>query len=182
MAGRDKRRKRDSRGKIPNRKSIEERPAAVEQRQRIGDWEADLISGARHKGYVVTLVDRKSRLSVLGHVQRKQADSVSAEIARILQPYRKQVHTITFDNGHECAAHEFIAQARECQCYVAQPYRSCQRATNENTNGLIRQYFQKKMDLRWITHEQLDHVQTRLNHRPRKTHGFVSPIEVFRKN
>jgi IS30 family transposase len=186
LAGRNKRRKRygkrDCRGKIPNRTGIEDRPAIVEARTRIGDWEADLVSGARHRGFLVTLVERKSRLSLLGHVARKKADAVSAEIRRLLEPHRERVHTITFDNGHEFAGHESLSSALECQCYFAHPYCSCERGTNENTNGLIRQYFPKKMDLRSITREQLAHVEQRLNHRPRKIHGFVSPAEVFREN
>ena len=186
LAGRDKRRKRygkrDCRGRIPNRTSIEERPAIVEQRARVGDWEADLVSGARHKGFLVTLVDRKSRLALIGHVERKKAELVSAEITRMLLPCRHHVHTITFDNGHEFARHEMVSRALDCQCYFAHPYCSCERGTNENTNGLIRQYFPKKMDLRSISREQIAHVQERLNQRPRKIHGFLSPAEVFREN
>lgn len=186
LAGRDKRRKRygkqDWRGRIPNRKSIEERPAIVEQRARVGDWEADLVSGARHRGFLVTLVDRRSRLALIGHVERKKAAAVSAEITRMLEPYRRNVHTITFDNGREFADHETVSHALDCRCYFAHPYCSCERGTNENTNGLIRQYFPKKMDLRSITCEQILRVQERLNHRPRKIHGFISPAEVFREN
>lgn len=186
LAGRDKRRKRyaqrDGRGKIPNRQSIDQRPAIVQKRSRIGDWEADLVSGTHHRGFVVTLVERKSRLSLLGHVERKKAETVRAEITRMLDSHRHRVHTITFDNGHEFAGHETISRTLQCQCYFAHPYRSCDRATNENTNGLIRQYFPRKMDLRRIDREQLAHVEERLNHRPRKILGFMSPAEVFREN
>jgi len=186
LAGRDKRRKRygkhDRRGKILNRKGIEERPAIVDKRARIGDWEADLVSGARHRGFLVTLVERKSRLSLIGHVQRKKAAIVSAELTRMLESYRHHVHTITFDNGQEFAGHDAVSQALDCQCYFAHPYCSSERGTNENTNGLIRQYFPKKMDLRYVTREQLADVEQRLNQRPRKIHGFISPAEVFDQN
>jgi IS30 family transposase len=185
LAGRNKRRKRygkhDYRGRIRNRTGIEERPAIANARERVGDWEADLVSGARHRGFLVTLVDRKSRLSLIGHVARKTAAAVSAEITHLLEPHRARVHTITFDNGREFAGHESISSALECQCYFAHPYCSCERGTNENTNGLIRQYFPKKMDLRSVTREQLARVEQRLNHRPRKTHGFISPAAVFRE-
>jgi IS30 family transposase len=171
--------KKDARGQIPNRVGIEQRPALVEHRRRFGDWEGDLICGAHHRGFLVSLVERESRATFLGHVRNKTAEAVQGEILRLLKPHRRQVHTITFDNGHEFAGHEQISQQLGCECYFARPYHSWERGTNENTNGLVRQYFPKGMDLRQVTDEQLEFVMGRLNHRPRKVLGFCTPAVVF---
>jgi len=179
--GHKKRRKRrgskDSRGKIRNRVDIDQRPAVVETRSRIGDWEADLVCGAGASGYLVTLLDRVSRRVLIGYTQTKFADNVTAEILRLLQ--NKIVETITFDNGKEFAGHEQIATKLRCKCYFAKPYRSWERGANENTNGLIRQYFPKKMSFAEITVEQIVFVETRLNTRPRKCLGFKPPDAVY---
>jgi len=131
----------DQRGQIPNRTSIEERPEIVERRERIGDWEADTIIGRGHQGAVVTLVERKSRLLRMGLVKNRTKDSVKETMIRLLCGF--PVHTITCDNGKEFAAHEEIAEALNAAIYFAHPYASWERGTNENTNGLIRQYIPK---------------------------------------
>jgi transposase, IS30 family len=179
--GHKKRRKRrgskDSRGKIRNRVDIDQRPVVVEKRSRIGDWEADLVCGAGASGYLITLLDRVSRRVLIGYTQTKFADHVTAEILRLLKD--GAVETITFDNGKEFAGHEQIADELGCECYFAKPYHSWERGANENANGLIRQYFPKKMSFAGITVEQIVFVENRLNTRPRKCLGFKPPNTVY---
>jgi len=185
IAGKKKRRKtrgsKDWRGRIPDRVDIDQRPACVDKKERVGDWEADLVSGSHHKGFLVTLVERKQKLTVIGHVNHKTAIEVQKEIIRILEPFQDQVHTITFDNGREFSGHKTIAEALDCLCYFAKPYHSWERGLNENTNGLIRQYLPKQSDLRNISQVTLLRIMDRLNNRPRKSLDFRTPNEVFFK-
>jgi len=174
--------KKDWRGKIPNRIDIDQRPEIVEKRTRIGDWEADLVSGSHHRGFLVTLAERKSKFTLIGHVKQKISVEVKREIMRLLAPHKKWVHTITYDNGREFAAHGLINESLNCQSYFAKPYHSWERGLNENTNGLIRQYFPKGMDLRNISSEELAFVMDRLNHRPRKRLAFKTPHDIFVKS
>ena len=179
--GLKKRRKRrgskDSRGKIRNRVDIDQRPAVVETRERLGDWEADLVCGTGASGYLVTLVERVSRRVLIGYTKTKFADQVTGEILRLLK--NEIVETITFDNGKEFACHEHIATELDCECFFAKPYHSWERGANENTNGLIRQYFPKKMSFAKITADQIAFVQNRLNTRPRKCLDFKPPDVVY---
>ena len=178
-----KRRKRvgdyDRRGKIPNQTSIEERPEIVDKRERIGDWEADTIIGAGQKGAIVTLVERKSRFTLLKQVSRRTAAAVEDAILDLLRPYQAVTHTITFDNGKEFTNHQTIAQKLQADMFFAHPYASWERGTNENTNGLIRQYFLKGSDFSSITDDQIVFVKERLNNRPRKCLDFQAPSVVF---
>jgi len=186
IAGGKKRRKRygkkDWRGKIPNRVDIDQRPAIVENKTRVGDWEADLVSGIHHRGFLVTLVERKSKYTLIGHVKQKTADDVTTEIMRLLAPHKELVKTITYDNGREFSTHELVNERLDCQSYFAKPYHSWERGLNENTNGLARQYFPKGADLRVVSSEELAFVMERLNHRPRKTLAFKTPHDIFVKN
>jgi len=166
--------KGDNRGKISHQKRIDERPAVVERRERIGDWEADTIIGKGMKGAIVTLVDRKSRFLRMGLVEQRTKEAVKESMIDLLKGY--PVHTITCDNGKEFAAHEEIAQALEADIYFAHPYSSWERGTNENTNGLIRQYIPKKVDFRKLTDFDISFVEYRLNTRPRKCLSFSSPV------
>lgn len=174
--------KRDLRGTIPNRLSIEQRPAVVEKRSRIGDWEADTVIGKNHKQAIVSLVERKSGYTLIRKVERRTADAVSRTMTKLLKPYQSRVHTITSDNGKEFAGHEKVARALRVDFYFAHPYASWERGTNENTNGLIRQYFPKGMDFTSITQQEISHVMKRLNNRPRKRLGYLTPAQVFFKS
>jgi IS30 family transposase len=178
-----KRRKRygkyDRRGKLPNCRSIEERPAIVNARKRLGDWEADTIIGKKHKQAIVTLTERKSRFTLVSKVKRRTAQAVRKQVCRMLFPVKHKVHTLTSDHGKEFADHEQIAQILELEFYFAHPYAAWERGTNENTNGLLRQYFPKKSDFQSVSKKQLEQVMTRLNFRPRKTLRFKTPFEVF---
>jgi IS30 family transposase len=169
----------DRRGKLPNRVSIDERPAIVETRQRLGDWEVDTIVGKGRRGAIVSLTERKSRLALMRKVKRKTAEAVADAVIELLKPYKNFVHTITSDNGKEFAEHERIARRLEAKVYFAHPYAAWERATNENTNGLIRQYFPKSRDFSSITDEESIMAMWRLNNRPRKCLAFDTPNQVF---
>jgi IS30 family transposase len=170
---------RDRRGRLPNRRSIEERPEIVDLRQRIGDWEVDTIIGKGHQQAIVTLTERKSRLALLRKVDRRTAELVSNATIELLQPVADRVHTITGDNGKEFAEHERIAQELCSDFFFAHPYAAWERGTNENMNGLVRQYIPKNRELDSVTSDELMLIMTKLNHRPRKCLDFMSPFEVF---
>lgn len=169
---------RDRRGMIPDRVSIDLRPEIVETRSRLGDWEGDTIVGARHKGAVLTLVDRKSGYTLLGALSKREASQVEVQATRLLRamPY---VKTLTVDNGKEFANHSQIAEQTGVDVYFAHPYSSWERGTNENTNGLVRQYLPKKRRLDDVLDVELVEIMDRLNHRPRKRLDFLTPHEVF---
>jgi len=171
--------KPDARGQIRNRTSIDERPDIVEQKTRIGDWEADTVIGKGHKGVLVTLTERCSKVNLIAHVPSKHADVVTTAMITMLSPYQADLHTITFDNGKEFAFHEKLKEAYGVETYFAHPYHSWERGLNENHNGLIRQYLPKDQPLDKVTHEQVLEIQTRLNQRPRKLLGFRTPEEVY---
>jgi len=177
-----KRRKRcgkyDHRGVIPDRKSIDERPGIVEQRQRSGDWEGDLIIGKNHQGAALTLVERKSRFTLMRKVDGKQALPVAKAMIGCLD-WVPVVETITNDNGKEFAEHKMVSSALSANVYFAHPYSSWERGTNENTNGLIRQYLPKDRDLTTLTAKEELMIMDRLNLRPRKCLDFLTPFEVF---
>lgn len=171
----------ERRGVLKNRVGIEHRSAVVQRRTRIGDWEGDTVIGKGHKGAVVTLVERKSRYTLAHALPSKHSAGVTQAIVDLLRPHRKACTTLTFDNGKEFAEHEFIGRALQAKVYFAHPYCSWERGLNENTNGLLRQYFPKALSLLKVTQEQVDDAVYRLNHRPRKCLGYRTPHEVFYK-
>jgi IS30 family transposase len=167
------------RGAIRDRVGIEQRAAIVEQKTRIGDWDGDTVVGKRHLGGLVTLVDRVSRYTLVGLVQRRCAHTVESAIVQMLTPHQERCHTITLDNGSEFANHLAFAKALQTSVYFAKPHHPWQRGLNENTNGLLRHYFPKGTNLQKVTTEQVQHAAERLNHRPRKCLGWRTPHEVF---
>lgn len=169
----------DRRGTIPRRTSIEDRPGIVDQRARIGDWEADTVIGKGHQGVLLTLVERKTLYTLIVKLPGKQAQSLAQAAINVLWRLRDQVHTITFDNGLEFAHHQTIANALDADTYFAHPYASWERGTNENTNGLIRQYLPKGISFRDVTDEHVQFVISRLNNRPRASRNDRSPNELF---
>ncbi len=169
------------RGQIPNRTSIDKRPKIVARKGRFGDWEADTIVGARHKGGILSLVERKSKLTRLRKLATKAAAEMKDNTIELLAPLAAKVHTITVDNGKEFCEHELIAAGLQARIYFAHPYASWERGLNENTNGLVRQYFPKKYDFARITDKDLQQVEDLLNNRPRKTLAYRTPNEVFFK-
>lgn len=167
------------RSRIPDAVSIELRPAVVDERSRLGDWEADLVLGAQGTGAIVTLAKRKSRIYLTKKVFSKDAGEVSSAIISMLSIYKDACHTITFDNGGEFSEHQSIVEALEADAYFAHPYASHERGLNENTNGLLRQFIPKGTDLRTVSEEDLARYQGALNSRPRKCLGFRQPSVVF---
>ncbi len=172
---------REKRGQIPNRVSIDKRPKIVDARKRIGDWEADTIIGRNHKGAMVTLVERKSKYTIVRKIDRKTSWSVNSAISGLTEGIEDRFITVTVDNGREFTGHEELTSKLGVDVYFAHPYHSWERGLNENTNGLIRQYFPKKTDFREISDKEVLHVQHLLNNRPRKTLDYLTPFEVFNR-
>lgn len=172
----------DRRGGIPDRVSIDQRPVEVELKERIGDWEMDLIVGGAHKGAILTLVERKSAFTLMGNTYGKKAKEVARQAINTLAPYKKWVHTITNDNGKEFSEHRHVAEKLDTKVFFAHPYASWERGLNEYTNKLIRQYLPKKADLRNVKPEQLAEICHKLNNRPRKKLGYKTPIQVLMNN
>jgi len=167
------------RGQLIDRVSIDERPIVVDLRTRIGDWELDTIIGKGHKQAIVSITERKSRYTLIQKVERKTAQCVSKAIIKLLSPVSDQVLTLTSDNGKEFADHKNIANKLNAEFYFAHPYASWERGLNENTNGLIRQYFPKNRNFTTITQREINHVMIKLNNRPRKCLGIKTPNQVF---
>ncbi len=179
-----KRRKRygygqyERRGQIPAKKSIAERPEAVDLRERLGDWESDTMIGRGQQGALVTLTERKSRFSLVRKVPSKSAELVARAVIDLLS-WVQPLETITSDNGKEFTAHQIISKDLRVDFYFAHPYASWERGTNENTNGLIRQYLPKERDMTTVTAQEEIMIMDRLNLRPRKCLGFRTPFDVF---
>ena len=176
------RRKRDTdrRGQISNMLSIHERPADVADRCVPGHWESDLIIGKNHASAIGTLVERTTRTTILVPLKAKDAQTVRTAFARVVKRLPKEVFkSITHDRGSEMAQHELFTKDTQVQIYFADPQSPWQRGTNENTNGLIRQYFPKGTDFNEVPKSEYVRVQTELNQRPRKTLNWQTPEEAF---
>ena len=169
----------ERRGQLKGRVSIDERPDVVNERSRIGDWEADTVIGKQGGAVLVTLVERKTRLSVIAKALNRTAQEVTTVILRHLKPLASHVQTLTYDNGKEFALHPKIAKGLNASGYFAHPYHSWERGLNENTNGLLRQFFPKGMDLAKVTDAEVKKAMDKLNNRPRKCLGFKTPTQVF---
>lgn len=170
---------KSTRGQIKDRVSIDERPEIVDEKTRIGDWEIDTMIGKNHSGALVTLVERVTNFTLAAQVNSKSADDVTAATIALLKPIKDQVHTITADNGKEFSFHNQISQALDADVYFAHPYSSWERGLNENTNGLLRQYFPKQTDLKNVSQEEVDQAVAKLNARPRKGLNFKTPLELM---
>ena len=175
----DKRNGKSTRGQIKNRVSIDERPQIVDDKSRIGDWGIDIVIGKGHSGALVTIVERLTKFTVSKQVNSKSAEDVTKATISLLKPFKELVHTITADNGKEFAYHEKISSALSVDFYFAHPYSSWERGLNENTNGLLRQYFPKSLDLKTITQDQVIRAVNRLNARPRKDLEFKTPDQLM---
>jgi IS30 family transposase len=167
------------RGLIPGRVSIHERPAVVEQRSRIGDWEIDTIIGRGHRGALLSLTERSSNWLLLAKLRARTAEEVLYAALGLLMPHVERVHTITSDNGREFTLHGEIASGLAARCYFADAYCAWQRGTNEHTNGLVRQYFPRTRNFLTIRQSEIDHAAHELNSRPRKKLAWRTPDEVF---
>lgn len=168
-----------SRGVIPDRVDISERPKIVDYKERFGDLEIDTIIGKNHKGAIVTINDRATGKVWIRKLTGKEAAPLAKETIITLLPIKHLIHTITADNGKEFANFKEIEQELKINFYFCKPYHSWERGANENTNGLIRQYIPKKCDFDTITEAYIQMVETELNNRPRKRLGFLTPNEKF---
>jgi len=179
-----KRRKRygagESRGQIANRKPIDQRPASVNNRSRYGHWESDTVEGKKGSGYLVTHVERKTGFLVASYLPDKKSKTLNSETVRAFSTIPSElIRTLTTDNGKEFAGHESLEKSLECSIYFADPHSPWQRGQNENTNGLLRQYFPKGSDFSKLTSERLKQAVSSLNNRPRKKHQFKTPHELL---
>ena len=173
----DKRRHgKSTRGQIRGRVSIDERPAMVDTKARIGDWEIDTIIGKGHSGALVTIVERVTKFTLSMQVDSKRAEDVTRATITLLKPYTQAVHTITADNGKEFAYHQVMSEALSTKVYFAHPYSSWERGLNENTNGLLRQYFPKATDFKKVSQAAVIHAVNRLNARPEKIYCIKRQI------
>ena len=173
--------KKDNRGIIKDRVGIEKRPEIVEERRRFGDLEVDLIIGKNHNQAMLTINDRASGMLKIRKIASKEAKVVSKAIVEELTDWIPYIKTITADNGKEFADHKFVSEQLGIDYYFARPYHSWERGSNENLNGLVRQYFKKSSDFRPITQEQVKAVEDKLNNRPRKRFNYEKPIFVMEK-
>ena len=173
---------RDRRGVIRHCRSIEKRGRKANRRKRVGDLERDLVIGKRQQGALLTVIDRKSRMTFAVRVMSKSAREIHQATLQVLRPIRKIVRTVTNDNGKEFARHRRTEKRLKAKIYFTHPYSSYERGSNENTNGLLRQYFPKRRtDFTQVTQREVRRVLNRLNRRPRKCLGFRTPLEVLKK-
>ena len=180
---RKQRRQGSGRGLIPGRIGIDQRPPIASRRQRLGDWEGDTLEGAKGGGGLASHVERRSRYLIAARLPDKTAETMAAQtIGAFRRIPRRLRHTLTLDNGKEFARFKRIEAATGLAVYFADPYAPWQRPTNENTNGLIRQYFPKGCDFKKVSHKELASMLARLNHRPRKCLGYQTPHEVLKAN
>lgn len=165
---------------IKDKVSIHQRDEVINKQQRLGDWEVDLVKA--QNGYLVTITERKSLFNLIEKIVTKDAVSVENAIIKVLKPYENQIFSITSDNGTEFANHKNVSKKLMIDWYFADAYKSQQRGCNENQNGLIRQYIKRDTDLNQITENDIKKIQLKLNSRPRKKNGFVSPIKYLTLN
>ena len=168
-----------SRGQIKNRISIDDRPAEVDAKSRIGDWEIDTVIGKGLSYALVTIVERGTQFTFSAQLSGKSAEEVTAATIELLLPYRAALCTIIADNGKEFAYHKQITAALGATVYFAHPYHSWERGLNENTNGLLRQYWPKCTDFKQVSQEEVTLVVIKLNNRPRKTLGYKTPAQLM---
>jgi len=171
---------KDRRGALPGMVSVHKRPASVLTRQLPGDWEGDLIKGAGNASAIGTLAERKTRYVILTKMKDATADTALSSFSRGLSKVPKTMRvSMTYDQGKEMARHAELAERLKIKVYFCDPHSPWQRPTNENTNGLIRQYLPKGIDLSIYSQKDLDKIALSLNNRPRKVLGFRTPLEAY---
>jgi IS30 family transposase len=177
--GRKRYRSVDFRGVLPGKRHISERGEDAEQRACIGHWEGDTVMGQDKRHCVLTLVERKTGYAIVKKLSARNKAEVTAAAKRAIAKHRKKIKTITFDNGTEFHDYALLEQSFPIKCYFATPYHSWERGSNENFNGLLRQYLPKGMCMRHVTQAECDYIARELNNRPRKRHGFKTPEELY---
>lgn len=174
---------REKRREEVKKTRIDERPELIEKRERLGDFEGDTMVGTKGTGYLITHVDRKSGYTFIDYTSKATAEEIRIKTGDRFKNLPKRLrHTITYDNGTEFADHEMIGKDTKTDIYFAYPYHSWERGTNENTNGLIRQFFPKKSSFENVSKKDTKKAELLLNTRPRKRLGYLTPVEVFKKN
>ncbi len=172
----------DSRGRLTGKRMISERPAEVETRQRVGHWEADTVMGAGSKDCILTLVERKTGLVLIGKLTDRTTASLNRRVMRLINQQSGLFTTITTDNGTEFHDYRRVEELTGTTFYFARPYHSWERGSNENANGLIRQYLPKGISMEGLTQQQCNAIARKLNTRPRKRLGFRTPMECYNES
>lgn len=176
--GRKRYGRRDSRGVLPGKRHISERPTEVELRKMIGHWEGDTVMGSDKRHCILTLVERATGLAVIRKLRARTKQEVTRAMLNVLHVHRG-IKTITFDNGTEFHDYKLLEQRFPVKCYFATPYHSWERGSNENLNGLIRQYLPKGSCMRHVTQDDCNYIAFKLNSRPRKRLAFRTPAEKY---
>jgi len=171
----------EKRGRLSGKRHISERPASVESRRQVGHWEVDAVVGTGTKDCVVSLVERSTGFVLIGKLRDRTVASLNRRAIKLIRNSPAPFHTITADNGTEFHGYRAIEAATNVSIYFANPYHSWERGTNENTNGLIRQYLPKGTSMKTLTQVRCNEIARILNNRPRKRHGFLSPLEKLHK-
>jgi transposase, IS30 family len=183
---RKRRRKRyghyDSRGKLAGKRPISERPASVETRRQLGHWEIDTVMGTGSKDCIVSLVERKTGLVIIGKLGDRTCESLNRRVIRLINRHDGAFETITSDNGTEFHDYRRIEDRTQAIFYFARPYHSWERGSNENANGLIRQYLPKGTSMVGLSQQLCNSIARKLNTRPRKRHGFLTPLECYNES
>lgn len=169
----------DSRGRLAGKRMIDERPPSVESRRIKGHWEIDTVMGGNDLHCIVTLVERKTGYVLIGKLKNRTKEETNRRVVQLIRQHELDFKTITADNGTEFHAYPVVEKKTGVKFYFAYPYHSWERGTNENTNGLIRQYFPKRTSMSHITQHDCNAVMKKLNTRPRKRHGFKTPEEMM---
>lgn len=176
-----KRRKRygtyEKRGRVSGKRHISERPAAVELRQELGHWEMDTVIGGVTQDCILTLVERVTGEAIIGKLRNRQVATLNQRLLRIIRSRPDDFKTITVDNGTEFHGYRHVEKKTGVMIYFCTPYHSWERGTNENTNGLIRQYLPKRRSMKDVTQANCNLIARKLNQRPRKRYGFLTPLE-----
>jgi IS30 family transposase len=169
----------DSRGRLAGKRHISERPKSADTRSRIGHWEIDTVMGSGDQHCIVTLVERKSGFTLIGKLKARTKEEATARTTKLIEQHWHWFKTITSDNGTEFHGYKQVELATGVKFYFATPHHSWERGTNENTNGLIRQYLPKLQSMKDVTQHQCSAIAERLNNRPRKRLGYRTPREAL---
>jgi len=169
----------DSRGRLAGKRHISTRPSFIERRRQVGHWEIDTVMGGGNTHCIVTLVERATGYVVIGKLRSRNAEELARSASQLIRRHGEKFKTITADNGTEFHSYRVIEDKTGVRFFFATPYHSWERGTNENTNGLIRQYLPKRTSMAKVTQQDCDRIAMKLNTRPRKRYGFRTPKELF---
>jgi IS30 family transposase len=179
--GRKRYRSLDSRGVLPGKRSIADRPVEVEGRRRIGHWEGDTVMGRDLRHCVLTLVERKTGYAIIKKLAARNKEQVTRAATRAIRRHCRRFKTLTLDNGTEFHDYAVLEQRFPVKIYFATPYHSWERGSNENFNGLVRQYLPRGVCMSAVTQAQCNHIANDLNHRPRKRYGYNTPATLYHR-